>query len=332
MKYYLLACLLSTLLSFSQSSCDSILSQSFTSAGPYNVLSIDESDGIRNGQDYNGATIFYPEGNQVNLASIVFVPGYSNTQFTIQNWGLFLASYGIVTMTIGTNTLLDSHIQRKDALLDALITIKQENVRSSSPLYNSLDTLKLAVGGFSKGGGGAQLAASIGQNIKAVIALYPWLENISAVDLDHDVPVLIVSGNLDIIAPPTLHADIHYMYTPETTKKLKYEIAFATHDPLSGPNAGSGEVGKKTLSWLQTFLLGDSCFCPYLLDTPSNASIYMSNLNCTEISTKTYNLESNQEKKILKIIDIFGREVEPKKNMILFYIYNDQSVKKIIIK
>jgi hypothetical protein len=58
----------------------------------------------------------------------------------------------------------------------------------------------------------------------------------------------------------------------------------------------------------------------------------MSNLNCTEISTNTYNLESNQEKKILKIIDIFGREVRPKKNMILFYIYNDQSVKKIIIK
>ena len=83
---------------------------------------------------------------------------------------------------------------------------------------------------------------------------------------------------------------------------------------------------------LTTLPEGDSCFCPYLLDTPSNASIYMSNIDCTEISTNTYNLESNQEKKVLKIIDIFGREVAPKKNMILFYIYNDQSVKKIIIK
>ena len=332
MKYCFLVCLISTFFSFSQSSCDSILFQSFTNPGPYNVLSIDESDGIRNGHDYNGSTIFFPEGNLTNLPSIVFVPGYSNTQFSIQNWGLFLASYGIVTMTIGTNTLLDSHIQRKDALLDALTTIKQENVRSTSPLFNSLDTLKLALGGFSKGGGGAQLAASIGQNIKAVIALYPWLENISASDLNHDVPVLIVSGSLDLIAPPTLHADIHYMYTPETTKKLKYEIAFATHDPLIGPNAGSGEVGKKTLSWLQTFLLGDTCFCPFLLDTPNNASIYMNNLNCTEINVSTYNLENNSEKKLVKIIDVFGREVRPKKNMILFCIYNDQSVKKIIIK
>ena len=61
MKYCLLACLLNTFVSFSQSSCDSILFQSFTSPGPYNVLSINESDGIRNGQDYNGATIFDPE-------------------------------------------------------------------------------------------------------------------------------------------------------------------------------------------------------------------------------------------------------------------------------
>ncbi|GIS08338.1 MAG: hypothetical protein CM15mP112_04500 [Flavobacteriales bacterium] len=87
--------------------------------------------------------------------------------------------------------------------------------------------------------------------------------------MNHDVPVLIVSGSLDIIAPPSLHADVHYMYTPESTKKLKYEIAFATHDPLIGPNAGSGEVGKNFIM-VTNFLLGDSCFCPYLLDTPSN--------------------------------------------------------------
>ena len=60
MKYFFAACLLSTVLSFSQSSCDSVLSQCFASTGPYNVLSINESDGIRNGQDYNGSTIFFP--------------------------------------------------------------------------------------------------------------------------------------------------------------------------------------------------------------------------------------------------------------------------------
>ena len=63
----------------------------------------------------------------------------------------------------------------------------------------------------------------------------------------------------------TYYAQKYLELKLETTKKLKYEIAFATHDPIIGPNAGSGEVGKKTLSWLHTFLLGDSCFCPYVL-------------------------------------------------------------------
>ena len=47
MKYFFVACLLSAFISFSQSSCDSLLFQSLTNPGPYNVLSIDESDGIR---------------------------------------------------------------------------------------------------------------------------------------------------------------------------------------------------------------------------------------------------------------------------------------------
>ena len=57
-----------------------------------------------------------------------------------------------------------------------------------------------------------------------------------------------------------------------------------------------------------------------------------------KLSSDNLKLEQNDkvekidEDQILKIIDIFGREVRPKKNMILFYIYNDQSVKKIIIK
>ena len=135
--------------SFSQNNCDSLLLQSITNPGPYSIDQIDENDGLRNGPQYSGATIFYPQGNMNNLAAIIFVPGYSNTQLTIQNWGYFLASHGIVTMTIGTNSLLDSHIGRRDALLDAITTLKEENSRLNSPLYNSLDTSRLALGGFS---------------------------------------------------------------------------------------------------------------------------------------------------------------------------------------
>ena len=68
------------------------------------------------------------------------VPGFMNTEFTIQNWGPFLASHGIITMTIGTNSLSDNHIQRRDALIDAIASLKQENQRQLSPLFGKMDT------------------------------------------------------------------------------------------------------------------------------------------------------------------------------------------------
>ena len=70
----------------------------------------------------------------MDLASVIIVPGFMNTESTIQNWGPFLSSNGIVTMTIGTNSLTDSHIDRRDALLDAIISLKAENQRLNSTL------------------------------------------------------------------------------------------------------------------------------------------------------------------------------------------------------
>ena len=92
------------------------------------MISYDEPSGIRNGVYYDGATIYCPV-NGTNLSSIVLVPGFMNTEFTIQNWGPFLASYGIVTMTIGTNSLTDNEFDRRDALQDAIISLKEENTR-----------------------------------------------------------------------------------------------------------------------------------------------------------------------------------------------------------
>ena len=42
--------------------------------------------------------------------------------------------------------------------------------------------------------------------------------------------------------------------------------------------------------------------------------------------------ESFEKRKIIKIIDLLGREVQPKKNTLLFYIYNDGSVENKVIK
>ena len=274
--------------------CESVSNNSASVTGPYNVGSISEENGMRNGPDYSGATLFYPENALPPFASIIIVPGYATLESSIQNWGPFFASHGIVTMTIGTNSIFDQPEDRKDALLDALVTIKNENTRINSPMYNSIDTNRFALGGWSMGGGGAQLAAVEDPSLKAVIAMCPWLNTLtlSSSDLNHSSPVLIFSGQIDAISPPSVHANVHYNFTPESTDKLIYEIEFASHMVANGPEGGDGEVGRIALSWLKKYLIEDDCYCPLLLDTPNNASYYMTNIECEELNSQSIDFNS----------------------------------------
>ena len=69
--------------------CESVSNNSASETGPYYVESISEEDGMRNGPDYSGATLFYPENAEPPFASIIIVPGYATLESTIHNWGPF---------------------------------------------------------------------------------------------------------------------------------------------------------------------------------------------------------------------------------------------------
>jgi dienelactone hydrolase len=269
------------------SDCSDVTISSATVNGGYTVNSYLESDGIRDGDDYYGSTIYYPENTNGLLPSIVIVPGYANPELSIQAWGSFLASHGIVCMTIGTNSIFDLVNDRKEALQDALISLKAENNRTNSPLFNNLDTNLVALGGWSMGGGGAQLVAVEDPSIRAILAFCPFIEPsvVSPALLNHSAPILIFSGQIDVVAPPGTHADIQYNYTPSSTKKLKYEVFGGGHTIANTPLGGVGEVGRMGLSWLKKHLVNDSCYCPLLLDTPTTASDYETNIDCSTINS-----------------------------------------------
>jgi len=277
--------LLLPFISFCQtnSDCSDVTISSATVNGSYTVNSYLESDGIRDGNDYYGSTIYYPENTSGLLPSIIIIPGYANPELSIQAWGSFLASHGIVCMTIGTNSVFDLVNDRKEALKDALISLKDENNRTNSPLFNNLDTNLIALGGWSMGGGGAQLVAVEDPGIKAILAFCPFIEPsvVSPSLLNHSAPILIFSGQIDVVAPPGTHADMQYNYTPSSTKKLKYEVFGGGHTIANTPLGGFGEVGRMGLSWLKKYLVNDSCYCPLLLDTPTTASDYETNIDCS---------------------------------------------------
>ena len=291
--------------------CENVTAENITNPGPYGVATLTEIDGIRNGPDYNGATIYYPTNATPPFASIAIVPGFISLPSSVEEWGPFYASHGIVTIIIGTNSLIDNPEIRANALLDALETIKQENVRNLSPLEGLLDLNQLAVSGWSMGGGGAQRAAVLDNSIAGVVALCPYLENPL---LNHDVPVLIFSGQNDAVATPSQQADVHYDITPNTTNKVLYEIKAGDHSAANTPNGGGGSVGKIALSWLKLYVENDKCYCPLLTDdflvNPATASKIEQSFDCDL-------LEVNEQE--LKI----GYYPNPTKNIVNIEISKD---------
>tara|TARA_R110000787_G_scaffold81036_2_gene175939 strand:- start:94852 stop:95973 length:1122 start_codon:yes stop_codon:yes gene_type:complete len=347
--------------------CDGITVESLTNPGPFEVETLTEADGIRNGPDYFGATIYYPTNAIPPFASIAIVPGYTALPSSVEEWGPFYASHGIATIIIGTNSVFDFPEARAIALLDALETIKQENARVSSPLEGALNLDQLAVSGWSMGGGGAQRAAVLDNTIAGVVALCPWLPN---PNLNHQSPVLIFSGEDDTVAPPSQHADIHYNITPDTTDKLLFEIANGNHSVANTPNGGNGSVGKIALSWLKLYVEENDCYCPLLTDNllvnPPVASKVEQDFECELLGIKeqelaidiypnptndVINILNTNEIQIegIRIYDMYGRLIREvaiansntqninlsdlSTGVYMIHIYNDQlNILKRIIK
>jgi len=285
--YIVVALFLAVLTTFSSTvfaQCEDVTVANLTNPGPFETATLTEADGIRNGPDYAGATIYYPTNATPPYSSIAIVPGFTAAPSSIEEWGPFYASHGIVAIIIGTNSPLDFPEARAVALLDALETLRQENTRVASPLEGALDTDKFAVSGWSMGGGGAQRAAVLDASIKSVVALCPWLPSPL---LSHGSPVLIFSGQDDPTAPPGQHANIHYNETPNTTDKLLFEVESGNHSVANTPTGANGLVGKIALSWLRLNMEENDCYCPLLtdslLDNPSEASNIQTNIECVPI-------------------------------------------------
>lgn len=248
---------------FAVAQCDGITLASLANPGPFEVATLTESNGIRNGPLYNGATIYYPVNATPPFASIAIVPGFTAAPSSVQEWGPFYASHGIVAIIIGTNSPLDFPETRANALIDALVTIKQENIRAASPLLGALNLNQLAVSGWSMGGGGAQRAAVLDPTIAGVVALCPYL---LSPQLNHQSPTLIFSGQSDPTAIPALHADLHYNAIPSTTDKMLFEFASGNHSVANTPTGGNGAAGRLALAWLKLYVEENDCYCSLLAE------------------------------------------------------------------
>jgi len=247
--------------------------------GPYEVATY--TDGFKDGAAFLAGTIYYPKDAEPPFAGIVACPGFTALQDSVAPWGPFLASHGIVVMTIDTNTTGDSVDQRQEALMDALGSLKAEQSRSGSPLEGKLDMTRFGLMGWSMGGGGTWLNANTHPELKTALSLAGHIATQiggAAQFTKVTVPTLLLAGSADDAILGGAMSQPVYEAIPESTPKLLYEIAGASHFDIQ-PMSGGGLFGLYGLSWQKVFLEGDERYKKFLLlPKPDNASDFRSNV------------------------------------------------------
>jgi dienelactone hydrolase len=227
--------------------------------GPYAVGMM--TNGYRNGPGFADATIFYPMGDDAKppFGCVSVCPGFASPQSSIRAWGPFLASHGIVTITIGTNSTSDPPQTRAMALMDALETCKAENDRADSPLKDKISKDHVGVSGWSMGGGGTLIAAAGNPTLKAAVSFAAWGPTGGTMN---KVPVLMFEGTADPLAAGM--SEGFYSQTMDVDKML-FEVSGAGHDVANSPANSGGVIGLYGLSWWKVHLEGDMRYKQFLL-------------------------------------------------------------------
>jgi len=253
--------------------------ESATADGPYTVESY--TSGFRAPMNFAGGTIWHPTGADAPFGAIAICPGFLSPESSIAEWGPFLASHGIVVMTIETTTTGDQVADRAPALMDALAILKEENARSGSPLMGKIDVNRLGLMGWSMGGGATWINISEHPELRAAVSLcghiatYPGGSGFAS---SITVPILMLAGSADNGILGGGMSQPMYDLVPETTDKMLFEMAGGDHYVANTPTGNGGAFGRYGLSWYKVFLEGDERYRPFLMMDGPNASDFRTNL------------------------------------------------------
>jgi len=174
-------------------------------------------------------------------------------------YGPRLASQGFVVITIDTNTVYDSPPSRGTQLLAALDYLTEE-----STVADRIDPERLAVMGWSMGGGGALEASVTRPSLRASIPLAPWhsVSDWSAVT----VPTLVVGCEADTLATVDQHAVPFYESLPDTIRSGYVEIAGGNHFCVVYAN---DTIARQVISFPKRNLDSDTRYSQFLCPAPS---------------------------------------------------------------
>jgi alpha-beta hydrolase superfamily lysophospholipase len=207
---------------------------------------------------FGPGTIYFPTSTEDGtFGAVIIVPGFLAFQPSVSWLGPRLASQGFVVMTIDTNTILDFPGPRADELLAAA-----DYLTGSSSVRTRVDGSRVAVAGWSMGGGGALEAAAKRPSLKATIPLSGWDTNTTFSSVR--VPGLVIGAEHDAVAPVAFHSEPFYRSLGG--EKAYLELNNADHFTVTSPNV---TVATYMISWLKRWVDDDTRYTRFLCPGPS---------------------------------------------------------------
>lgn len=213
---------------------------------------------------FGGGTIYYPKNGSKKYGAIAIVPGYRGAWSTIGWMGPRIASQGFVVIGIETYTGLDVPLARGLELLAAL-----DHLTKKSPVRGRIDTSRLAVAGYSLGGGGALEAAARRPGLKAAVGLTPYNGGKSSWPQIRS-PFLIVGGQADVVTEPTANTEL-YDGLSGVPEKAFLEFKGAPHALPRSPNS---DLAKYMISWLKRYVDNDTRYTKFLCPAPAVGTLF----------------------------------------------------------
>lgn len=134
------------------------------------------------------------------------VSQYESTLEHLATWGYF----AIASQSAGG--LFPNHASFADDMSHCLTWLEEQNANAGSDLFGLVDVDRFGLSGHSMGGGASILAAADDPRVRALANLAAADTNPSAIDAmaQVDMPVRLISGDMDTIVPPSQHGELMY--------------------------------------------------------------------------------------------------------------------------
>lgn len=196
-----------------------------------------------------------------NFVAVTLSGGFTNTKEDMYWLANYIVEENIIVFAISAdgNSSVTSYT---DAHLAAVELINDENDRSDSPVYGKIG--RIGVMGYSMGGGAVlRTGSELGNQVDIIISMAPWsagsdIGNITA-------PTLILVGENDTVAPPSMTEDAYNDMPDSITKAAGLIESFSHTDWLSDNETAVTMI----VAWLNYFLENDNNAYKVLVDPPS---------------------------------------------------------------